>query len=140
MKHSIIFIALSFSATAFAQQMPHKSMANAATATATPQAPQPLASDPAAHVPAVVYRSVFKETSLGVEKDSENWRKANDDVGKFLRGHVDILKWEALEKAKAAKADMPEPAMPAKTHASPNLSAPDARQVPKPAPAPAHKH
>jgi hypothetical protein len=55
--------------------------------------------DPTASVPAVHYRSVFKETSLGVEKDSLDWRKANDEVGKFTRGHVDILKWEEQQNA-----------------------------------------
>jgi hypothetical protein len=59
-----------------------------------------FAHDPAAKVPTVEYRSVFKETSLGVEKDSTDWRKANDEVGKFSRGHVDILKWEEQEAAK----------------------------------------
>jgi hypothetical protein len=32
-----------------------------------------------------------------VEKDKTDWRKANDDVGKFTRGHVDILKQEDIE-------------------------------------------
>jgi hypothetical protein len=108
------------------------------------------ASDPATKVPPVSYRSVFKETSLGVEKDSADWRKANDEVGKFTRGHIDILKWEEQESAKAMKDNMQKsleksmakpmekpmvepntmqkPAMPAK---------PDAA---KPIAAPAHKH
>ena len=66
--------------------------------------------DAQAVVPAAPYRSVFKETSLGVEKDSDNWRKANDEVGKFLRGHVDILKWEEQESAKPTKDDTQKPA------------------------------
>lgn len=57
------------------------------------------AANPAASVPSVSYRSVFKETSLGVEKDSQDWRKANDEVGKFTRGHVDILKWEEQQNS-----------------------------------------
>ena len=65
--------------------------------------PQPLhlanATDPLASVPPVIYRSVFKETSLGVETEVVDWRKANDDVGKFTRGHVDILKAEEKEDA-----------------------------------------
>lgn len=56
--------------------------------------------DPSAAVPAVAYRSVFKETSLGVEMDTVDWRKANDDVGKFTRGHVDILKAEEMADTK----------------------------------------
>jgi hypothetical protein len=67
------------------------------------------AANPAVQVPPVSYRSVFKETSLGVEKDTEEWRKANDEVGKFLRGHVDILKWEEQENAKAMKEPMTQP-------------------------------
>jgi hypothetical protein len=75
------------------------------------------ASNPAAKVPAVQYRSVFKETSLGVEKDSTDWRKANDEVGKFTRGHIDILKWEEQEAAKAMKSDTTKPiAAPAHKH------------------------
>jgi hypothetical protein len=60
------------------------------------------AADPKAKVPEVAYRSVFKETSLGVEKDTNDWRKANDEVGKFTRGHLDILKWEEQQNAKPA--------------------------------------
>jgi hypothetical protein len=75
------------------------------------------ASNPAAQVPAVQYRSVFKETSFGVEKDSTDWRKANDEVGKFTRGHIDILKWEEQEAAKAMKGDTTKPiAAPAHKH------------------------
>jgi hypothetical protein len=48
-------------------------------------------------VPSVTYRSVFRETSLGIEKEKTDWRKANEEVGKFKRGHVDILKQEERE-------------------------------------------
>ena len=147
MKHSLIFTFLAICSTAFAQQMPPKAMANVANA---PQAPQPLVGDPAAPVPAVAYRSVFKETTLGVEKETDNWRKANDEVGKFLRGHVDILKWEEQEAAKAAKSGMDKPAMPVKPEAAkpapsatatPALAAPStASPATKPSPASAHKH
>jgi hypothetical protein len=69
-------------------------------------------SKPEASVPSVTYRSVFRETSLGVESDKVDWRKANDDVGKFTRGHVDILKQEEMDgKAMPAK-----PATPAAPH------------------------
>lgn len=93
------------------------------------------AANPAASVPAVSYRSVYKETALGVEKGSTDWRKANDEVGKFTRGHVDILKWEEQESAKAMKDPMQ------KSMATPdgttNPATPDAA---KPIAAPAHKH
>jgi hypothetical protein len=93
------------------------------------------AANPKATVPAVSYRSVFKETSLGVEKDTDNWRKANDTVGKFLRGHVDILKWEEQESAKALKNGMDKPATAQPSGAI--TSMPDAT---KSVAAPAHKH
>ena len=56
--------------------------------------------DPAAPVPAVLYRSVFVGTPAGVETGEVDWRKANDEVGQFRRGHVDILKWESLHGGK----------------------------------------
>ena len=95
--------------------------------------------DPSAAVPAVAYRSVFKETSLGVEMETVDWRKANDDVGKFTRGHVDILKAE--EKVDAKK-DVPDKAMmqdqPAmKEPMNPAMPMPNAA---KPMAPPAHKH
>ncbi len=65
---------------------------------------QSSATDPAAPVPAVLYRSVFVDTPKGVETESLDWRDANAEVGKNLRGHMDILKWEAAQaKAQAAK-------------------------------------
>jgi hypothetical protein len=122
-------------------------------ASAAQMAPAPSdgwAANPSAKVPAVAYRSVFKETSLGVEKDSTDWRKANDDVGKFTRGHVDILKWEEQEAAKATKANMHKPTDKSIDKAMGKPSAePDAMKKPavpptpettKPIAAPAHKH
>jgi hypothetical protein len=133
MKHSIILSFLAISTAAFTQQMPAKPMVGAAQS--------PSAAQPTAAVPAVAYRSVFKETSLGVEKESADWRKANDEVGKFLRGHVDILKWEeqkqAQEKTKAMKGSMDKPAAPSAASSSAAQPMPEAA---KPTPAPAHKH
>lgn len=68
-------------------------------------APTPLAAadavlDPAAPVPAVRYRSVFGDAPTGVEATEVDWRKANDDVGQFRRGHIDILKWESQHEGK----------------------------------------
>ncbi len=56
--------------------------------------------DPASPVPAVLYRSVFTDTPVGVETGEVDWRRANDDVGQFRRGHVDILKWESMPGGK----------------------------------------
>lgn len=69
------------------------------------------AANPKATAPAVQYRSVFRETSLGVEQDKTDWRKANDDVGKFTRGHVDILKLEETESKAMDKKAMDAKAM-----------------------------
>jgi len=70
---------------------------------------QTNATDPAATAPAVLYRSVFTDTPKGVENESLDWRAANAEVGQNLRGHMDILKWEAAQ-AKAQAAKQPEPA------------------------------
>ena len=108
------------------------------------------AADASVSVPPVVYRSVFKETSLGVEKDTDNWRKANDEVGKFTRGHVDILKWEEQESAKtlpgsvqkpvAAPDAMQKPSLPTPAAAAPAVTTPPSPSATKPIAAPAHKH
>ncbi len=87
------------------------------------------AADPKAASPSVQYRSVFRETSLGVEKEKTDWRQANDDVGKFTRGHVDIIKQEEMnskvmdKKAMDEKKSMDNKPMPAKP-ASPATPAP----------------
>jgi hypothetical protein len=66
--------------------------------------------DPAAPVPSVQYRSVFKDTPTGVETETLDWKAANAQVGQFLRGHIDILKWEAAQKPAS-----PPPATPTAT-------------------------
>lgn len=86
-------------------------------------------------VPQVGYRSVFKETSQGVEKDTVDWRKANNDVGRFTRGHVDILKEEERELAKPMVKPMAEPAAQAATPKPASSVLPDKTKT-----APAHKH
>ncbi len=81
--------------------------------------PVPQAADPAVPVPAVSYRSVFADLPSGVEAGREDWKKANHEVGRFTRGHVDILKWEqqqAAPVAPAAPAATPERASPAAAH------------------------
>lgn len=60
------------------------------------------ASDPSVVVPTVPYRSVFTDTPKGVEADTLDWKAANTQVGQFLRGHIDILKWEAAQRAATA--------------------------------------
>ena len=65
---------------------------------------QTPAADPASPVPATVYQSVFTDTSKGVETGTVPWRQANASVGQFMRGHADILKWEAAQQQEAASA------------------------------------
>ncbi len=55
-------------------------------------------------VPPVAYRSVFIDLSQGVESTSLDWKAANANVGQFKRGHVDLLKWEQEQAAKARTA------------------------------------
>lgn len=61
-------------------------------------APPPQPTDPATPVPAVSYRSVFADLPTGVEAGREDWKKANNEVGRFTRGHVDILKAEQQQQ------------------------------------------
>lgn len=77
--------------------------------------PAPQATDPAATVPVVTYRSVFSDIPTGVEAGREDWKKANADVGRFTRGHPDILKSEQ-QAAPAAPATAPAAAPPAAAH------------------------
>lgn len=91
---------------------------SATLTTRTHSAPPPSdPRDPNAPVPITPYNSVFANTPRGVEADVTPWRSANDDVGKFLRGHIDILKWEAQEASRLAspgeKAATPAPTPPA---------------------------
>ncbi|MDI1274280.1 hypothetical protein [Polaromonas sp.] len=76
----------------------------------------PEAADPAAPVPAVRYRSVFSDLPTGVEAGREDWKKANNEVGRFTRGHVDILKAEQQRAAPPSQPTVPETAKPAATH------------------------
>jgi hypothetical protein len=62
-------------------------------------------------VPVVEYRSVFKDSPTGVEKDKVDWRSANDAVGRYKRGHIDILKEEErLEREKEKEKSIVNPA------------------------------
>lgn len=63
--------------------------------------------DPKVLVPGVSYRSVFAQIPSGVEHERLDWRKSNEAVARFKRGHVDILK---QEEADARRTDKPMPA------------------------------
>ena len=99
------------------------------------------AANPKASAAAVQYRSVFRETSLGVEQEKTDWRKANDDVGKFTRGHVDILKQEDIEGRAMEKKAMDAKAMDDKKSMDikPMLVKPATQATPAPRSQP-HKH
>lgn len=59
--------------------------------------------DPDAPVPAPTYIPLPASTALPTLGERD-WRSANDTVGAFPRGHIDILKWEA-ENSPAPAAD-----------------------------------
>jgi hypothetical protein len=71
---------------------------------------RPPVVNPALAVEPVEYRSVFADLPRGVEAGSIDWREANDQVGQFRRGHVDILRWEQQQDAAT-----PRPTEPRKT-------------------------
>ena len=65
---------------------------------------QPVAADPAAPVPVVPYRSALvssQQVPPSVDVKLADWVQANAEVGQNLRGHMDILKWEAANAAPA---------------------------------------
>lgn len=66
--------------------------------------------------------------SGGVEQTNTPWADANAAVAAFPRGHADVLRWEAAQRA--------APAVPAAAAAPANVTTPT-RPV---APAPAHHH
>jgi hypothetical protein len=55
--------------------------------------------NPRSVVPPAVYRSTLADLPRGVEDTRMDWRRSNDAVGQFKRGHIDLLK---LEQPKAA--------------------------------------
>lgn len=83
-------------------------VATAQTTPAVSSAASP--SDASAPVPAPVYRSVFADLEQGVVTDALDWKKANEEVGRFTRGHIDVLKWEESEAAKRGPSTEPKPA------------------------------
>jgi hypothetical protein len=85
------------------------SPAHAQGAGAYPRAntqPALQAADPQAPVPAVVFKSALTGLPRGVESQSTDWRSANDAVGQFKRGHIDLLK---LENANPATPNRSQP-------------------------------
>lgn len=76
--------------------------------------------DAAAPVPPTSYRSAFEGLSRGVEEGSVDWKAANAEVGRFPRGHADLLKWEQSQRA----AGTPAAALAASAPASPPASVP----------------
>ncbi len=74
--------------------------------------PTAQAADPRSPVPAAVHRSAATELQGGVETGSVDWRRANDEVGQFKRGHIDLLKLEQSEPAKTPAADAASAAPP----------------------------
>lgn len=69
-------------------------------------APAEPAADPAAPVPRLAYRSVLPAPAAPAEADLP-WRQANEEVGRFRRGHVDLLKWEQEQERLRPPADAP---------------------------------
>lgn len=85
--------------------------ATAQTSQTTPMAPTVASSSDAnAPVLAPLYRSVFLDLEKGVVTDTLDWKKANEEVGRFTRGHIDVLKWEESEAAKRGPSTEPKPA------------------------------
>jgi hypothetical protein len=77
----------------------------------------------AVQAPAVPYRSAFEGLTRGVEEGTVDWKAANAEVGRFPRGHADLLKWEQAQGANGgtAPSSTPEAEPPA-----PRTSAPAA--------------
>jgi len=60
--------------------------------------------DPASTAPPVAYQAPDPLPDAGTTLGENDWRSANDTVGAFTRGHIDILRWEAE--------NLPRPAEP----------------------------
>jgi hypothetical protein len=78
----------------------------------------------AVQAPPVPYRSAFEGLTRGVEEGTVDWKAANAEVGRFPRGHVDLVKWEQAHGANGVTA-APSSAPPADPPA-PRTSAPAA--------------
>ena len=71
--------------------------------------PQPAlqAASPQARVPVANYQSALRGLPQGVESQSADWRSANDTVGQFKRGHIDLLKLENAPPAQPGAQQSP---------------------------------
>ena len=63
----------------------------------------------AVQAPAVPYRSAFEGKTRGVEEGTVDWKAANAEVGRFPRGHADLLKWEQAQGANGGTAPSSTP-------------------------------
>ena len=65
--------------------------------------PQPAlqAASPQAQVPVANYQNAMRGLPQSVESQSTDWRSANDTVGQFKRGHIDLLKLENAPPAQS---------------------------------------
>lgn len=60
--------------------------------------------DPAVPVPEPAFVPVAPSVLDAVAMGEDGWRAANDMVGAFTRGHIDIIRWEAENRPAAAEA------------------------------------
>ncbi len=69
-----------------------------------PLDPQPTlqALNPQSAVPPALYHSTHESLPRGVENTQLDWRRSNDAVGQFKRGHIDLLRLEQQNAAPAA--------------------------------------
>ena len=59
--------------------------------------------DPASTVPALQYRAVLDGGPKGVVQETDAWSAANARVGRYPRGHSDILKAEEAQATDGAQ-------------------------------------
>ncbi len=98
------------------------------------------AENPSSVVPPTRYKSVFAHTPRGVETQTTPWREANDLVGRFLRGHLDILKWEEQEAIKSNVSQATKLEGDRRDSAPSTRTGPASPVNPKPPASSAHKH
>lgn len=94
------------------------------------------AADPNTPVPAVTYRSALGQPQAvppSTEVNLADWAQANAEVGRNLRGHIDILKWEAANPPPSAPGPRAgAPLMPAQAVALALKNQPDLINAPQP--------
>jgi len=91
---------------AFAQPLlTQAALAQPPAAVFLPLDPQPTlrAVNPQSAVPPATYRSTLADLPRGIEETRLDWRRSNDAVGQFKRGHIDLLKLEQQNAAPAAQ-------------------------------------